>query len=187
MGVLLLPLSNKFFLLQLNEIKSKINRLNAQQGGNVYVKNEALIKLKKELGVLKSKAAPLEHLIYSLYYTKHYQADLEREDGVTKDYRFYDEREWRYMPEFDCAVCQLRRTEKEYKEWRGTGQYKPLLPEVNLSFNYSDIEHIIVEKDFEAREIIDLIKSFSDQKCRQDLKENLYTKITSFEKIGNDY
>jgi hypothetical protein len=77
-------------------------------------KKRMLQQIQKSLTILKAKKGPLEHFIYSLYYTKHYEADLERENDITKDYRFYDEREWRYMPEFKCAVCQLRRTEEEY-------------------------------------------------------------------------
>ena len=75
------------------------------------------------------------------------EADLIRETGTIPDYRFYDEREWRYLPQFDCAVCEMRRTDKEYQEWRATSTTKPLLQEISLSFEFSDIEHIIVEKE----------------------------------------
>ncbi len=151
------------------------------------VKEAMLANLRKRLNVLSLKAKALEHIIYSMYYTKHYQADLERDNGVIKNYRFYDEREWRYMPQFQCAVCELKRTEQEYIAWRATREHKPLLNEVQLSFLFSDIEHIIVEKTSEIPEMINFIKGLSEDKCNADIKDNLLTNITSFEKIENDY
>ena len=172
---------------KINQLKDRIEKTNKPGQRTKSQQISILSNIQKQLNILKIKSAPFEHLIYSIYYTKHYQADLEREDGLTKDYRFYDEREWRYMPKFDCAVCQLRRTEKEYLEWRGISEKKPLLREVALSFDYSDIEHIIVEKEVEIEKMIDIIKKISNDKCSQMIKERLLTKITSFEKIGTDF
>jgi hypothetical protein len=58
---------------------------------------------------------------------------------------------------------------------------------VNLSFKYQDIEHIIVEKEDQIRQIIDTVKEIDSDKCSDHEKERLLTKITSFEKISNDY
>lgn len=136
---------------------------------------------------LASISDSVNFTIYSLYFTKHYQDDLERSGEVIKNYRFYDEREWRYIPEFQCAVCELRRTEDEYKQWRGTTEQKPVLKEVKLTFDCSDIEYVIVEKNEEKKEIIDLIKKLASDSCPPEEIESLYTKIISFEQIKNDY
>ena len=172
---------------QIDQISQKIKRINELGHRDNFSKQQIVTKLKKDLIILKSKAGTLEHLVYSLYYTKHYQADLERENEITENYRFYDEREWRYMPEFECAVCQLRITEDEYLEWRGSGEKKPLLPKINLSFAFTDVEYIIVEKENEIKEMIEHIKQINVDKCDQEQKERLLTKITSYEKIENDY
>jgi len=146
-----------------------------------------LKKFTLELQALGDEASALEHFIYSLYYTKHYESDLVRENRTIKNYRFYDEREWRYMPQFKCAVCELRRTEEEYQKWRATSEKKPVLKDISLGFDFSDIMHIIVEKESEVKEIIALIKDLEGSRCDPQWKDLMLTKITSFEKIENDY
>ena len=171
----------------LTQIKKRIDAVNNNSNYNQFLKKQELQKLQQELKRHDNMANSMRHIIYSLFYTKHYSDDLERNGQIINDYRFYDEREWRFLPEFQCAVCELRRTEEEYKQWRGDPtKPKPILQEVNLSFCFADIEHIIIEKNDEAKVIRDIIKSIPDDKCPQDVKEDLYSKIISFEKIEHD-
>ncbi len=150
-------------------IASQILNNNQNQQGAIITKN-----------LIKSA----EYLTYSLYYTKHYQDNLPKLDN--KEYRFYDEREWRYIPEFQCAVCQLKKIEEEYLAWRGQSKNKPLLEEVQLQFDYIDIEHIVVEKKEDIHEIIELIKTIDKGKLNGYLRELLYAKIICFENIEKD-
>lgn len=171
----------------LTQIKNRINSVTKNKSYNAISKRQELQKLQKELNKHDNMANNMRHVIYSIFYTKHYSDDLERNGQIIKDYRFYDEREWRFLPEFQCAVCELRRTEDEYKEWRGdTSKSKSILPEVNLSFSFADIEHIIIEKNDEAKEVREIIKSIAENKCPQEAKEELYSKIISFENIEHD-
>ena len=139
---------------------------------------------KKGAEITKNLTKSVEYLTYSLYHTKHFQDNLPKLDN--KEYRFYDEREWRYIPEFQCAVCELKKTEEEYLVWRGQSENKPLLEEVQLEYEYCDIEHIVVEKKENIEEIIELIKSIDEQKLKGYQRELLYAKIICFENIERD-
>ncbi|HKC67209.1 MAG TPA: abortive infection system antitoxin AbiGi family protein [Bacteroidia bacterium] len=56
-----------------------------------------LLKSKKKMEELNPEENSLLDL---LRYMKNYQSDLVRAGKVSKDYRFSDEREWRYVPPF---------------------------------------------------------------------------------------
>jgi hypothetical protein len=134
--------------------------------------------------ITKNLTNSVEYLTYSLYHTKHYQDNLPKLDN--KEYRFYDEREWRYIPEFQCAVCQLKKTKEEYLAWRGQSENKPLLDEVQLEYDYSEIEHIVVEKKENVHEIIKLIKNIDEEKLKGYQRELSYAKIICFENVEKD-
>lgn len=145
----------------------------------------ALIILKqnqKHFKLTESITKSMEYLSYSLMYTKHYEDELKRENFHEPNYRFYDEREWRYIPEFDCAVCELKKTEDEYNLWRGHSKDKPLLDEVKLDFKANDIENLIVENNSDRDKIIELIKT-SHLDFENTSKEILLTKILTIEQI----
>ena len=132
--------------------------------------------------ITKNLIKSVEYLTYSLYHTKHYEDELIRGDFINSNYRFYDEREWRYIPEFDCAVCELNKTEIEYEEWRGESDVKPLLSQVHLTFAPEDIEVIVFDKNKEREKVIELIKK-SELNFEHLSREVLMTKIQSFENI----
>ncbi|WP_459926285.1 abortive infection system antitoxin AbiGi family protein [Flavobacterium covae] len=140
---------------------------------------------KQGASISKNMTNSVEYLTYSLYHTKHYQDNLPRLDN--KEYRFYDEREWRFIPEFQCAVCQLKKSEEEFNVWRKQSKKKPLLEEVSLEFDFLDIEHIVIEKNEDLIEIIETIKNIEDSKLKGHQKELLYAKIICFEKLERDF
>jgi hypothetical protein len=166
---------------KIDELMKKYHQVEANQNMTAGHKMLEYLRINLELKKYSDMNAPMEHIIYSLYYTKHYADDLERNGEVTKGYRFYDEREWRYLPDFTCAVCELRRTEEEYNNWRGNSKQKPILKEVNLTFLFEEIDQIIVAEEKEVKEIREMIKSIPN--CSDPQKEELYSKILSFEKI----
>jgi len=124
----------------------------------------------------------ISYITYSLYHMKHYEDELKRNEYENLNYRFYDEREWRYIPEFQSTICKLKKTEEEYQIWRSQSDIKPLIKEVHLAFNPGDIEIIIFEKNDEREKVVELIRN-SDLSFSNKAKEILMTKIQSFENI----
>lgn len=168
-----------------NLIDNFIKALNASQT-TVAVAGTILASNKTPEGILVTQNLndSVSYLIYSLYHTKHYEDDLVRKEGTINNYRFYDEREWRYIPEFDCAVCQLKMTEAEYIAWRGPeDQPKPTLPEVELTFLAEDIEFILVKEDSEIGPMMAEIDKLDAAFFAGSARETLKTKIISFDRI----
>lgn len=152
----------------------------------LHIAGQILKQNSKNVAISKNINKSLEYLSYSLMYTKHYEDELVREDYHNPNYRFYDEREWRYIPEFDCAVCELKKTEEEYTAWRGTSKDKPMLEQVKLSFKASDIENIIVENN-EYRDL--LIEHIKESKLNftATSKEILISKILTIQQIEQNF
>lgn len=123
----------------------------------------------------------IQHIRYSLCFTKHYSDDLQRTEELTPNYKFYDEREWRYLPKLGSPIFNIIRSENDYFNWRGKNKNKPIINDVSLSFTSEDIEFIIVEKKSHIIEIKEFIKTLD--KFNQNEKESLFSKIISFEQL----
>jgi hypothetical protein len=122
-------------------------------------------------------------LLFKLFtYTKPFYC-LTEESEITK---YYDEREWRYVPDpssYDCVKIML--TQSEFKD--------PILSEENeklknakLCFQPSDINYIIIKDESER---LDLIKEIGRIKGKHDsdTQSVLLSKIISAEQILQDF
>jgi len=122
--------------------------------------------------------------ILSTYnYIKNYEGDLKRKKGtITKNYRFADEREWRFVPTANSKIpAMIPTTQFEEKE----EEYKKLASTEKLKFEPEDIKYIIIEKD---NEIIELSKLLEEVKSRfnPSTKKRLLSRILTVEQINND-
>lgn len=120
---------------------------------------------------------------FSPFYIKSYEDDLPRKSGVIKNYRFYDEREWCYVPESLQTSNDLYKNEQQYNEWRQQNENKPLIEDVSLDFDFSDITHLIVEKKEDIRTLAGEIEIMPGHKITSEQKELLIKKITLFESL----
>lgn len=136
-----------------------------------------IVAAKTATDQLVSRMEAFEFIIYSIYYTKHYQDDLELKTGeVVKNYRFYEEREWRHVPEFQCAVCELKMSEADYKRWRGNGP-KPRLTNVSLDFDFADIEYLYVDNQENIKNLTEWIYNLNKQGLTEEIQKLLVGKI----------
>ncbi|MEO8588093.1 MAG: abortive infection system antitoxin AbiGi family protein [Flavobacteriales bacterium] len=120
-----------------------------------------------------------------LRYIKNYSGQLSRGGTFDKDYRFYDEREWRYVvphsedvPMF--VLDQAYRTD-EQKE---TENQK--LESFRLEFTPNDIKYLIIQSDAEIPEFIETMRSASGKFPLLDV-ERLMTRLITTEQITNDF
>src|SRR5258706_8017733 len=95
-------------------------------------------------------------------YIKNYRGIHIRNNKTYPNYRFYDEREWRYVPALkDNRVKKWLNTD-QFKEYRGLNKSKPFIENINLPFTSNDIKYLIVKSNKDIPKLIEAIKSTND-------------------------
>lgn len=114
-------------------------------------------------------------VMYLFAHMKFVQAPLVTKHKKFKNYRFYDEREWRVVPyitETDNSKLWPFYDEEDYKEFKNENNGTSLL-DIGVDFQYDDIHYIIVEKEEDihrTREIVgDRIHIFTKDEVMEDV------------------
>ena len=133
-----------------------------------------------------------EKMIHSnfnlLRYIKNYEGDLKRGTKPIKNYRFYDEREWRYVPAWDDKRVNPFLDEDEYKNYRGNkNSPKPLIDTVKLDFTANDIKYLIVKSNPDIPKLIRFIKAANELTSNPNEADVLATKIITVDQLINDF
>lgn len=113
--------------------------------------------------------------MYVFAHMKLVQAPLVTKSRTFRNYRFYDEREWRVVPyitETDNVAEMPFLTEDGYKEYKDAHNGSSLLT-MGVDFNYDDISYIIVEK----REDVQKVKDLLGDSCHIFMKEEVETDV----------
>jgi hypothetical protein len=110
-----------------------------------------------------------------IMFVKPYQGNYERPRiGFSqKDYRFYDEREWRYRPP-DFLTSRTYLTKDEFNDPKIRNEYESRL--FKITFSKSDITHILLPND----EIDKLKGDISSIKNLEGLDLNIIRSIDDF-------
>jgi hypothetical protein len=118
-----------------------------------------------------------------LRYMKNYEAALERKGTRIENYRFSDEREWRYVPLYS-EKCDMF-VDEEYYQKNMAAVDEPLLP-MRLEFEPNDIKYIIINDDTEIGEFIDHLRRVKGKNYSLHDIERLATRIFTTEQIKTD-
>jgi hypothetical protein len=129
-----------------------------------------------------------ERLRVLLTYIKPYKGTLirrkEKEKILINDVTFYDEREWRYVPDVkDLQIDNL--LSEEALQWN-LSEYTGKLKSKKLSFEPDDIKYIIIEKENEILNMVSRLWEIKE-KYSPDVKNILQTRIVSMEHIREDF
>ena len=123
---------------------------------------------------------------------KNHEGRLERTNKrPIENYRFYDEREWRYIPtadKFDDAkiiYCPFY-TPSEHAENKIKKSKDLFLPFLLLPFSAKDIDYILVKKDSEISSTIAFLKRQTHHYKDENEFGILISRLTSVEKLKND-
>lgn len=121
-------------------------------------------------------------------YIKLYEGPLKTGKINEDNYRFYDEREWRFSLSDDLlAGIQISGAllSKEYLKDKEGANKK--LEEFSLKFSFVDISYIIVDDESEIPDLLKCLdQNFEDKCTARDLKI-LSTKILTKNQICNDF
>src|SRR5258708_22361182 len=87
-------------------------------------------------------------------YMKNYEADLDRNGEIEHDYRYADEKEWRYVP--TIGITQMIYRKDVYL--KDKDKFNGLIDELRLFFEPKDIKYVIIKYDHEITEFIRVLK-----------------------------
>lgn len=127
-----------------------------------------------------------KQIVDILRYIKNYQNDLIRKGQVYKNYRFSDEREWRFVPDitndFPLILSMSGNETKEVKE-----VINNLLKDIRLEFEPNDIKYIIINTEDEISEFLSLLRDSKGKKYSYNDVEKLMTRILTTDQIMSDF
>ena len=119
---------------------------------------------------------------------KNYQDELTCGGSLIKNYRYSDEREWRYAPPIDAKCSPIISTSffdnEENKE--AVEKSRADIDKLELTFEPNDIKYIIIENDSEISEFLDLLKKAKGKTYSYHDIERLMTRILTTEQIVSD-
>lgn len=136
------------------------------------------------------------HALYGLQvfsHIKNYESDLFRKDKEPiLNYRFSDEREWRYIPSFDDLYDAknhqvLLPGKSEFQTPEQKANYNDKIKHLKLTFEPNDIKYIIINNESEIREFIDFLRHVKGKTYTFDDVERLTTRIITTEQIFSDF
>ncbi len=126
-----------------------------------------------------------EFMIY-ISHCKNYEGNLKKGKINSDSYRFYDEKEWRYVvPEKDLNGAHTFIDAERYLKDKDS--YNDNIKDCYLRFSPQDISYIIIDSEDEIPEILKTInETFDDTVTSKELKI-LSTKIITKNQIWNDF
>lgn len=139
------------------------------------------------LPVVKNVTNAVSNHRNTLRFIKNYRGDLIRGKRKYLNYRFYDEREWRYIPDINEKRVKASIQEKDYIEYRGKTKFKPFVKEINIDFRAPDIKYLIVKSKRDIPKLIRTIKSTKMLVDNSDEADILSTNIITIEQLNNDF
>jgi hypothetical protein len=127
------------------------------------------------------------HNLMNMYrYVKNYEGELIRKGNlVDPNYRFADEREWRFVPPLETPgvepfVAISNITTKKQKE-----EYNKKVAHIKLTFEPDDIKYLFVENENDISELIDHL-DYAKSKYSNDIRRRLASRILTVEQVQND-
>jgi hypothetical protein len=127
-----------------------------------------------------SKENLRESFLDLIKFMKPYEGHYQKGNWKKKVRRYYDEREWRFIP----ASKEFTVFPKKELNDKSRITFNRKMKNAPLRFIVSDIKFIVVEKDIDKVAFASFVEGIDmNKKYRNDL----ITKIISFEEINNDY
>lgn len=130
-----------------------------------------------------------QKLLRLVRFTKPYQGKFWR-NGEYKDIRFYDEREWRYIPPFDVDEYFLKAwipKDEFLDEINRASMNETLAQKYSLKFKPDDVRYIIIAENNGIVSMVNYIEKELKDKYSKDDISKVITKIITKEQIEEDF
>lgn len=126
----------------------------------------------------------LSQVMSMFFMMKPYEGYQER-DGKSKKIRFYDEREWRYIPPIGGQKLNFL-TEEQFNDKTQRENLNSFNEQYGISFNPDVINYLIVEKEDEIVSLMRELRSIKGNFSYNSV-ELLSSRIISMERIREDF
>jgi hypothetical protein len=129
----------------------------------------------------------------TMLYLKPYEGPLYRGGRCIKEnIRFYDEHEWRYMPDrniMNTNNIELSIQANIYRQPEKLADANRKLETDNtrLSFKADDIKYIIIDKERQINEMINGLRTIKGRRYDSDTIDRLTSRIITVKQIENDF
>ena len=129
-----------------------------------------------------------------MLYIKPYMGVLYRGgQAVKKNVRFYDEHEWRYIP--DRSIIDAKKIGPTFLQLHmylntaelAKANHKLETDEVKLSFNANDIKYIIIKDDNQINNMIEELRGIKGSRYDSKTVDRLVSRIITVEQIQKDF
>ncbi len=121
-----------------------------------------------------------------IMFTKPYYGEMQREGKKIKR-RFYDEREWRWIPKIERKDTYIHLDKESFsnKEFRENAN-RIVAKHYKLTFNPNDINYLIIDNDSEIDGFIERIEEIKNRYDSRTIKR-LTSRIITKNQILNDF
>lgn len=168
--------------------RQKLNPVIYIQSGSFLASSihESYRSIPKPQSVEWDKISPdQKNWLNILRYVKNYEGDLSRGGEVVKNYRFSDEREWRFTPSYEeCNAMAISTTAYQTDDQKK--KVNKRISDLILEFEPNDIKYIIIERESEISEFVEVLKRSKGNKYSYNDVERLMTRIITSEQIKTD-
>lgn len=130
---------------------------------------------------------------HMMRYIKAYEGNFERGAKIHKNYRYYNEREWRYVPEVidnseDSEEIYYLTEEEHRDEFKRADKNQEIQNICKLTFAPEDIEYVILKEKKQIFSMIDTIRRMGKDRVFSDKDlDYLITKILTVDQIKSDF
>jgi hypothetical protein len=119
---------------------------------------------------------------------KPYEGPFFRANQLFEKVRFYDEREWRFVPELGEDLIKYLLYEDDYnKKIVRQRANREIQERSRISFESNDISYIIIDSNKEILPMIKEIENIKGDRYTQNQLKVLTSKIISAEQIAHDF
>ena len=166
-----------FYLSENSYIESQI--YNAITLCNKLSDDDDITPIQSKIFELKSLPGDI------LRFSKPYEGALVRKGETFDDYKFYNEREWRFVPEMEFDGIKPALYVKEYEKFKKKNPKKPHITNISLKFKPEDIQYIIVENESDITKILKFLSEIDGWSSHKKI-QLLFTKILTSTQIYQD-
>ncbi len=129
----------------------------------------------------------------AMMYFKPYEGTLYRSGhSLRENVRFYDEHEWRYMPDGDIMIensMELSIQGHLYRntEYLANANRKLETDITKLSFNADDIKYVIIKEENQINEMVKALRQIKGNRYDRNTIDRLTSRIITVKQIQDDF